>query len=173
MSNALFLIYFSIVNGVETPSLTEAPGHSRTAVGSAPGTAGGGPCPAVQPPQEALLCVSAPSRTPSRASPPTWHCQGIGLLSRVSRMPTSCGTGPRGLLEDDALWSPLTWWGALPGVAHAASVCASGRLLHPTQGKGHEDGKNEARRGLEGARPRPGVRTLSFLPTCVSAYRPY
>lgn len=118
MSNALFLIYFSIVNGVETLSSTETPGLSRPAVSSAPGT-DGGPCPAVVPPQEALLCVSAPSRTLPRAPPRTWRCQGTGLLSRVSRMLPSCGTGPRGLLGDGALRSHLTWWGALPAAAGA------------------------------------------------------
>lgn len=118
MSNALFLIYFFIVNGVETPSVVEAPGHSRPARRQCVWDRRGGP-PGRGAPQEALLCASAPSRTLPRASPPTRRCQGTGLLSRVSRMLTPCGTGPRGLLEDDALRSHLTWWGASPVAAGA------------------------------------------------------
>lgn len=135
MSNALFLIYFSIVNGVE--SLGEVYRGARSPQGQWSQRCFGDrcrvPCWALRP-SSGTLSVRAPLRRDCLSgSPGTWSHQRMGLFSFVSRMLTYVAWD-----LGDCWWmthSGLSHWvrdlrGSAPGSAHTASICPCGlRLL--------------------------------------------
>lgn len=130
MSNALFLIYFSIVNGVET--LGEVYRGTRSPQGQwsqqCVGDRWRGALLGLAPLLRNAFCVSASSKRLSHVSPwdlaPPEDCVAFAHLKDAD----FCGTGPRGPLTDDALWSHLVR--ALLATAGLGSRCGT-RCLCP------------------------------------------